>query len=419
MWSYVAARSFGGPAGQISVIHKKVVDDKKILNEEEFLHALNFCMLLPGPEAQQLATYVGWLTGGVSGGLRAGLLFILPGFLSILFLSLIYVTYHHVPFVEAIFYGIKPAMVVVVASALIRISSRALKNTYHFLLAMVAFIGLYFFNVPFPLVVLGAGIVGLLEGRLFAVGTKNYGEVGDKIIWLSTIKTAIFWIGIWMLPIFLILLLFGNYSIFQSMNVFFSKMSLVTFGGAYAALNYVAQKAVNVYGWLSAAEMMNGLAMAESTPGPLIQSVQFVAFLGAFRAPEGLAPYSAGILASLLATWMTFAPCFMWIFTFAPYVEALRRKVILNSALQAITAAVVGVVANLSFWFFLKTIFQQSERVTWAIFNFEWPIWSSIDWWAFGIAGIIALLQFQFKKGLFTLMGVSVVLGIIIKLFFT
>ncbi|MCM2349308.1 MAG: chromate efflux transporter [Bacteriovoracaceae bacterium] len=416
VWSHVAAHSFGGPAGQIAVIHKLVVEDKKLISEERFLHALNFCMLLPGPEAQQLATYMGWLMNKWRGGLIAGGLFILPGFLSILLLSYFYVIFNDVPFVQGLFYGMKPAIIAIVSAALYRISKKSLRNRFYWSMAILAFVALFFFNLSFPIVVVFSAIVGILYGKFYA-HHELITDLGalPRPSFAQTLRTIAVWLMVWMAPLLLTLVIFGEDSTFHTLNIFFSKMSMVTFGGAYAALSYVAQKAVEVYGWLLGTEMLDGLAMAETTPGPLIQTVQFVGFMGAYRFPDVSSPYVAAFIGSVLTTWMTFAPCFLWIFTFAPYIEYIRGQKILSDSLQAITASVVGVIFNLSVWFVLKALFLQSEQVNAYWLEFEYPVWSSIDLFATGICLIALILQFKFKKGLFTILGTCTLLGIIIS----
>lgn len=419
IWLQVAINSFGGPAGQIAVIHKLVVDDKKLISEERFLHALNFCMLLPGPEAQQLATYMGWMMNRWVGGLLAGGLFILPGFLSILLLSYLYVIFNDVPFVQGLFYGMKPAIIAIVASALFRISKKSLKTKFYWLCALLAFVSLFFFNISFPIVVVSAGVLGIIYGTYFL---KPEGETELEEIYkpelFDTIKTILIWLFIWIFPILLTIFLFGFDSNFHALNIFFSKMSLVTFGGAYAALSYVAQQAVEVYGWLKGTEMLDGLAMAETTPGPLIQTVQFVGFMGAYRVPENLSPYTAALLGSILSTWMTFAPCFLWIFTFAPYVEYIRSVKIFSFALSAITASVVGVIFNLSVWFVLKAIFLENEQFVRYGFNFDYPVLKSLDLYALGIVIVAFILQFVLKRKLLEILGICTILGVLVKWIF-
>ncbi|MFP5385599.1 MAG: chromate efflux transporter [Bacteriovoracia bacterium] len=417
VWGHVAAHSFGGPAGQIAVIHKLVVEEKKIVSEERFLHALNFCMLLPGPEAQQLATYMGWIMNKWRGGLIAGGLFVLPGFLSILLLSYLYVIFNDVPFVQGLFYGMKPAIIAIVTAALYRISKKSLKSPFYWGMATFAFISLFFFNLAFPLVVIMSGVIGVFYGKFFARHelVTEMPEVKRPPL-KETLKTLTVWISVWVAPIILTAMIFGTESTFHIQNLFFSKMSMVTFGGAYAALSYIAQKAVEVYGWLIGTEMLDGLAMAETTPGPLIQVVQFVGFMGAWRFPDVPSPYLSAFIGSVLTTWMTFAPCFLWIFTFAPYVEFIRGQKVFSDALKAITASVVGVIFNLSLWFVLKALFMSSNEVKWGILDFEYPIFTSIDFFATGICMVALILQFKFKKGLFTILGTCTLLGIIVRI---
>lgn len=416
IWSKVAAHSFGGPAGQIAVIHQLVVEEKKIISEERFLHALNFCMLLPGPEAQQLATYMGWLMSKWKGGLIAGGLFVLPGFLSILALSYLYVLFNDVSLVQGLFYGIKPAIIAIVLSALYRISKKSLKAFFYWFIASLAFISLFFFNISFPLVISCAAVLGIIYGKIYLNDQVQSQEKVELPNSFQTIKTLITWLFIWSIPIFIVMFTLGTNSNLHTLNLFFSKMSLVTFGGAYAALSYVAQEAVNVYGWLLSGEMLDGLALAETTPGPLIQVVQYVGFMGAYRFPDIFHPLVAAFIGSVLTTWMTFAPCFLFIFTFAPYVEYIRNNKTFTYALSAITAAVVGVIFNLSLWFVLNALFLKNIKVSSYGFNFSLPILSSIDIYASLICFIALIMQFKFKASLFKILGVSTVLGILVKL---
>lgn len=349
------------------------------------------------------------------GGVLAGGLFILPGFLSILALSYLYVLYQEATFIQGLFYGLKPAIVAIVISALWKIAKKSLTESIHWTLAWMAFISLFFLNISFPLVVITSALVGLWYGKLF-----------DKSVWVQdktllaprfkdTINAVLVWGGIWVLPIILTLWVFGADSTFHQLNVFFSKMSMVTFGGAYAALSYVAQKAVEVYGWLQGAEMLDGLAMAETTPGPLIQTVQFVGFMASYRFSDGLHPLLAATVGSVLVTWMTFAPCFLWIFTFAPYVEYLRSRKSLSHALKGISAAVVGVILNLSVWFVLKALFASSQSVKVFPLDFEYPLIATLDPYALGICLASILMIFVFKRSLHFTLLVSVGLGILTK----
>lgn len=418
IWGHVALNSFGGPAGQIAVIHKLVVEDKKLVSEERFLHALNFCMLLPGPEAQQLATYMGYVMHNWKGGLIAGGLFILPGFLSILLLSYIYVLFHDLSLVQGLFYGIKPAIIAIVLSALFKISKRSLKTLFYWLLALLSFLALFFLNLSFPKVVIISALIGIIYGRFFKQQINQSIQNSERPLIRDTIKTICIWLTIWFFPIFIIYLLFGFESTFHTINLFFSKMSLVTFGGAYAALSYVAQQAVENFGWLSPTEMLDGLALAESTPGPLIQVVQFVGFMGAFRYSNGIDPLISAFLGSVLTTWMTFAPCFLFIFSFAPYIEYIRGNKIFSDAISAITASIVGVILNLSLWFVLNALFLKSGNFQNFVFKFQYPIFSSLDPYAATICLISLFMQFKLQSSLFTILSTSTILGIFIKFLF-
>jgi chromate transporter len=420
VWIRVAALSFGGPAGQIAVMHRIIVDEKKWIGEHRFLHALNYCMLLPGPEAQQLAIYIGWLLHRTKGGLIAGAIFVLPGFLSILALSYVYAAFGDVTAIEGLFFGLKAGVLAVVLQAVMRIGTRALKNPVMVTIAIAAFIALFFFRVPFPFVIVAAGVVGLLGGRsespLFRVGGGHGGAKGkvladaDSVLGEATPEHArpnLRWslsisgilLALWLLPVGTLLALLGPNNVFSQIAVFFSQMAVVTFGGAYAVLAYVAQEAVQNYGWLQPGEMLDGLGMAETTPGPLIQVVQFVGFMGAFRDPGSLHPMVAATFAAVLTTWVTFVPCFLWIFLGAPFIEVLRDNKALTGALSAITAAVVGVIANLAVWFGLHTLFRQV--VPWQGFalNIDVPVWTTVNLPAvlLAVAAIIAIFKFKAK----------------------
>ena len=435
VWIRVAVQSFGGPAGQIAVMHRILVEEKRWISESRFLHALNYCMLLPGPEAQQLATYIGWLLHKTRGGLTAGSLFVLPGFITILILSILYAEFQSTTFVEALFFGLKPAVMAVVVEAVIRIGKRALKNNVMIGIAVLAFIAILFFNVPFPLIVLGAGLTGFIGGRLredqFYVirgqSSQSGGQSGDEdgfVITdgvashtepslMRTLKVIAVWTPLWLGPILLLIVFSGMESVFVKEGIFFSKAAVVTFGGAYAVLAYIAQEAVNTYGWLKPGEMLDGLGMAETTPGPLIQVVQFVGFLGAYRNPGGLDPLLAGVLGSVLTTWVTFVPCFLWIFLGAPYIEYLRGKKSLSCALSAITAAVVGVIFNLAVWFSLHTLFGRVEEINISGIRLLVPDLRTADIASMIIAAGAFLLLFRFKLGMLKTLAVSAAAGIL------
>lgn len=434
VWLRIALQSFGGPAGQIAVMHRILVEEKRWVSEARFLHALNYCMLLPGPEAQQLATYLGWLLHGTKGGLSAGLLFVLPGFLAILTLSTVYAVYGDVSAVEALFFGLKAAVLAVVVEAVIKIGKRALKNRVMVTLAAGAFVAIFFFDVAFPLLVLAAALVGLvgvwLAPGLFTVikGQTVAGE--DESGFLITdahaarvrptfsgaLKTLLVWGTVWLVPLALLYGLLGGDNTFTEIGAFFSRAALVTFGGAYSVLAYVAQEAVGTYGWLRPGEMLDGLGMAETTPGPLIMVVQFVGFMGAYRQPEGLNPLAAGVLASVLTTWVTFAPCFLWIFLGAPYIERLRGNRLLTGALSSITAAVVGVILNLAVWFGLHVVFGVvTERYAGPLRLYV-PEWATLEAAALVLTVISFVLLFRLKLGMLPTLAVSAGLGLIYRL---
>lgn len=353
VWARIGFLSFGGPAAQIAMMHKEVVEDRQWLSEAQFLNALNFCMLLPGPEAMQLATYAGWRSNGTLGGLIAGLLFVLPGAFVILALAALYTAFGKVPFVESLFLGVKAAVVVIVIEALIKVSRKALSGRAHYAIAAAAFVGIFFLNIPYPLIVLGAALIGW-----FWLPKEASSAPSAALQPMSkTVQTVLVWLVIWSLPI-LALWLFGGTGILTEIASFFSKLAVVTFGGAYAVLAYMAQDVVVAKEWLSTGEMMDGLGLAETTPGPLILVTEFVGFLAGYK--DG--GWAVGILAAVVTVWVTFAPCFLWIFTGAPYIDWLAGQPKLRGALAAITAAVVGVILNLSIWFALHVFFGKVEQ---------------------------------------------------------
>jgi len=363
-WLYVGLNSFGGPAGQIAILHREIVERRGWVSERRFLHALNYCMLLPGPEAQQLATYLGWLLHGVRGGLVAGLLFILPGVAAIMALSVLYAGFRETAFVAALFYGIKPAVIAVVAVAVVRIGRRALAGRLELAIAAGAFVAIYFFDVIFPLIIGTAAVIGLVAGRLRAIdpaaGPNDAAEPLPAAVRPALLRSGLVLVAglaAWLVPVGLLLAVLGPADVFSQLAGFFSAAAVVTFGGAYAVLAFVAQQAVGAFGWLAPGEMLDGLGMAETTPGPLIMVNQFVGFMGAYRQPGGLDPFVAGAAGGLLVSWVTFVPSFLWIFLGAPYAEYLRGRRRLASALTAVTAAVVGVILNLAVWFALQTLF--------------------------------------------------------------
>ncbi len=430
VWLKIAVHSFGGPAGQIAVMHKILVEEKKWISETRFLHALNYCMLLPGPEAQQLATYIGWLLHKMKGGLVAGLLFILPGFVSILILSILYAYFKDMTFVQGIFYGIKPAVLAIVVGAVIKLGKKALKNEAMYAIAIIAFLAIFLFKIDFPYIVLGAGIAGFLGGKfspkVFNVmrghqSSLNEDEHTDRFLqkvapsWSGFKKTVLIFLGLWMLPFAVIIALGGSDGIFMKEASFFSKAAVVTFGGAYSVLAYIAQKAVESYGWLNPGEMLDGLGMAETTPGPLIQVVQFVGFMGAFRYATDLSPLVAGVVGSVLVTWVTFVPCFLFIFAGAPFIEYLRGNANLTSALSGITAAVVGVVLNLGVWFSINTLFSETKTTDNNVIQFDIPVWQTLDLGAFSITIAAFLIYFWWKAGMIKTILLCIGMGLIFQ----
>jgi chromate transporter len=416
-WLRVALLSFGGPAGQIAVMHRILVGEKRWVSEERFLHALNYCMLLPGPEAQQLATYIGWLMHRTLGGIMAGGLFILPGIICIMGLSYIYALWGQVPIITAIFFGLKAAVLAIVIEAVIRIGRTTLNSRVLLALAAAAFISIFFFAVPFPIIILTAALLGLASNFYVAAfdpgGRSSEAShrvdeslIGDEVpeharpSTRRALSVSALWLFLWLFPVVALLVTLGTQNVFSQIAIFFSKMAMVTFGGAYAVLAYVAQQAVQHYGWLKPGEMLDGLGMAETTPGPLIMVLQFVGFMAAFRNPGTLSPLLAATLGGLLATWVTFAPCFLWIFLGGPFVEKLRGFDALNAALSAITAAVVGVVLNLAIWFAIHTIFGATVPIRAWPLAFDAPVPSSLDPWALGLSLAAAVAIFRFKAGM-------------------
>ena len=435
VWLRVALLSFGGPAGQIAVMHRILVEEKNWISESRFLHALNYCMLLPGPEAQQLATYIGWLLHRTAGGIMAGGLFILPGVIAIMGLSYVYAAFGKVGYVEAVFFGLKAAVLAIVIQAVFRVGKRALRNRVMIGLAAIAFVAIFFFNVPFPIIIIAAGLVGFFGARSgrneFAAvahgGGKNAAAVDSHARARScptmsapalprALRVSAIWLLLWLVPVAALLIAFGQDNVFSQIALFFSKMAMVTFGGAYAVLAYVAQQAVEHYHWVQPREMLDGLGMAETTPGPLIMVLQFVGFMAAFRDPGTLSPMLAGTLGGLLATWVTFTPCFLWIFLGAPFVETLRGNKGLAGALGAITAAVVGVILNLSIWFALHTVFRETWPIRSFGLSFDMPVWSSVDVPALVLAIAAATAIFRFNMGMLTVLAGSCAAGVLLRL---
>jgi chromate transporter len=427
VWTRIALLSFGGPAGQIAVMHRILVEELRWVSEARFLHALNYCHLLPGPEAQQLAIYIGWLMHRTHGGLIAGVLFVVPGVIALMALSWIYVIWGDVSFVAGLLFGLKAAVLAVVIEAVLRIGRRALKSHVAIAIAGLAFLALFLFAIPFPIVVLVAAAAGFIADRLGLQvgGPQSHGPaktgqadtdlLGDEVPLHArpdlgrAVRMSIIWLLLWLGPVACLLVTLGFEDIYSRLAVFFSEVAVVSFGGAYAVLAYVAQEAVGTYHWLAPGEMLTGLGMAETTPGPLIMVVQYVGFLAGYRTPGTVSPLLAGTLAGLLVTWVTFTPCFLWVFLGAPYLEALRGVRALSAALSAVTAAVVGVILNLAVWFGIHVIFRQT--VPWHSYGFalDIPLLTSIDVFATVLAVAAALALFRFKLGVIpTLLGCSV-----------
>ncbi|MER8569686.1 chromate efflux transporter [Mesorhizobium sp. M0924] len=434
VWARVAMLSFGGPAGQIAMMHRIVVEEKRWIGETRFLHALNYCTLLPGPEAQQLAIYIGWLMHKTKGGLVAGILFVLPGAVAIMVLSWIYAIFGNVGAIQALFFGLKAAVLAIVLEAVLRIGRRALRNNVMVGLAAAAFIALFFFHAPFPLVILVAAVIGYVGGKMgwaaFQPG-NGHGKLGGKqvddvdsalgegmpaharpsIEW--SLKIAAVFLLLWFVPVLFLLLFLGQGNVFTDIAIFFSKMAVVTFGGAYAVLAYVAQQGVEHYGWLKPGEMLDGLGMAETTPGPLIMVTQFVGFMGAFREPGVLNALVAGTLGGLLTTWVTFVPCFLWIFLGAPYIETMRSNKALSAALSTITAAVVGVILNLAVWFALHVLFRDLHEIGLLGMRLDVPVLGSINIPSLVLTLGAMLAVFRFKVGVIPVLAACSILGVL------
>jgi chromate transporter len=403
LWAKIGVLSFGGPAGQIALLHKEVVETRKWLEEKEFLNALNFCMLLPGPEAQQLATYCGWKMHGVKGGLAAGILFVLPGACVIMALSLVYALIGNVPFVQAIFYGIKCAVLAIVLEALLKVAKKALKSNLDWMIAAVAFVALFVFGLPFALVIAVAALVGF-----FNQGDEVASVVARPSI-AATVQTIAIWLAVWLLPLLALHLGLGGQNVLTQLADTFSTLAVVTFGGAYSVLASLGQTMGEKTGWLTPAQMMDGFGLAETTPGPLILVGQFVSFMAA---KGNLGSIWAGVAASAIFLWMTFTPCFLWIFAGAPWLEYLSSKLKLKGALAAITAAVTGVILNLSLWFGLHVIFKSADRRAGAI-PIWWPDWATFDVAAIVLAVFSAVLLIRWKAGIPKTLVLTALTGLI------
>jgi chromate transporter len=412
VWFKIGCLGFGGPAGQIALMHRILVDEKKWVEESRYLHALNFCMLLPGPEAQKLATYVGWLLHGTRGGLVAGILFVLPGALVMLAMSLLYALGQGIPAVDGALFGIKAAVLVIVVEALLRIGRRGLKTRLMLGVAAAAFVGIFFFALPFPLIIAAAGAIGYFttQGKEALQSATNPGSWGEAT------RAVLIGLVLWLAPIALVVFTLGTQHVLFDIAAFFSKLAVVSFGGAYALLAYMAQQAVETYGWMSAPEMVDGLGLAETLPGPLIKVTQFVGFLAAYRDPAPFSPVAAAVVGSALTTWVTFVPPMMLIFAGAPFIEQLRSNLRLSGALAAVTAAVVGVILNLTIWFALHVLFAHVEEaqagpLRWYAFD---P--ATLDWKAGALALVAAFLMLRLNRGLVETVSVMALAGVLLRL---
>jgi chromate transporter len=405
VWAKIGVLSFGGPAGQIALMHRMLVDERKWIDEQRYLHALNFCMLLPGPEAMQLATYIGWRLHGTIGGLAAGLLFVLPGALIVLALSVAYAYFGRLPLVEAAFVGIKAAVIVIVIEALLRVAKRSLKRPIDWLIAAAAFAGIFFFDLPFPLIIAAAALAGFFFASPQAA-TSAAPSAPPPVPLSRTLSTAVLWLAIWIGPLLVLALILGRDHVTTEIAIFFSKLAVVTFGGAYSVLAYMAQQAVETHHWLSAGEMLDGLGLAETTPGPLILVTEFVGFLAGFR--HGGEPKLAyGLLGAAVTLWATFAPCFLWIFVGAPYVERLTSSPKIAGALAGVTAAVVGVILNLSLWFALHVFFGTVEQVSIGPLQLSRPDLATLNIEAVALACLAAFLLFRMHANIVATLAIS------------
>ncbi len=405
VWAKIGVLSFGGPAGQIALMHREIVEDRGWLTEQQFLNAVSFCMLLPGPEAMQIATYAGWRLNGTLGGLLAGLLFVLPGALVMLVLAAGYASFGNLPLMQSIFLGIKATVIISVLQALLKVSGKALGSADGWVLAGLAFLGIFAFNIPFPLIVLAAALYGFVT-RPGPAGA----DVPLTTTVRGTVRTILVWLAIWLVPLGALWIVAPD-SILTEIGFFFSKLAVVTFGGAYAVLAYMAQDVVTAFGWLEAGEMMDGLGLAETTPGPLILVTQFVGYLAAEKT------VGQGVAAAFITLWMTFAPCFLWIFAGAPYIDWISAQPRLKGALSAITAAVVGVILNLSIWFALHVFFADVSQRNFGPVRIWLPDVSSFDPMAIGLAAISAWLLLRLKWNLLAVLGLSAVLGVLVSQF--
>lgn len=416
----IGCLSFGGPAGQIALMHRELVEERRWIGEDQFLHALNFCHLLPGPEAQQLAIWIGWKLHGVRGGLAAGLLFVIPGALVMLALSALYGFAAHLAWFSALFLGIKAAVLAIVVQAVLRLAGRALVTPFRKGAALVSFLTLFLFNAPFPMVVIGAAAIGWFVARqrpsLLGMKPGAPPAHATRPPWRHSLWSAGIGLLAWAAPMVAVLAVLGRTHVLWRIGLFFSKLAVVTFGGAYAVLAYMAQQAVTAQHWLSASEMADGLGLAETTPGPLIMVTQFVGYLAAFRAPAPFTPLTAGILGALLTTWMTFVPCFLWVFALAPWIERLERAHLLKGALALVTSAIVGVIASLGAWFALQVLFHALRPVALGPIALNLPVLASFDWRAGLIAAASGWALIAARKPIIPVLVLAAVSGCLLTL---
>jgi chromate transporter len=429
-WIYLGFINFGGPAGQISIMHRDIVEKRKWISERRFMHALNYCMLLPGPEAQQLAVYIGWILHKTPGGIAAGIFFIIPGFFTILVLSILYVTYGDVAWITGIFHGLRPAVTAIIAFAMIRIAARALTSYTYYAITVAAFVGLYILRIPFPLIILCAGLAGLL-GHIYrpSLFTSDKRSATDpvsidddestvRVPPRRSFRSILIWSILWLGPVALLYVILGWEHVFSKLGIFFGTAAIVTFGGAYSVLAFMAQAAVEWYGWMQPGQMLDGLALAETTPGPLIQVTQFVGFLAAYNYAGTMPPITAGILASIFVTWVTFTPSFLWIFAGAPYIEFLRGNKTIDTALTAVTASVVGVILSLAVWFASSTLFGNTVLIEFGFVGFSLPDPETIRVIPFLLAVSCFILLKIYSAKIHTVILFSVVVALILSFLF-
>ena len=415
----IGCLSFGGPAGQIALMHREIVEQRGWITQDQYLHALNFCHLLPGPEAQQLAIWIGWKSHGLRGGLAAGLLFVIPGAVIILALSMVYGLAAHLAWFAALFLGIKAAVLALVVQAVLRLAGRALGTPFRKAAALVSFLALFVLHAPFPLVVIGAGLIGWITAQYrpawLGLKADPPAPASTPLPWRHSLWSALIGALVWAAPMVAVLALLGPNHVLWHIGLFFSKLAVVTFGGAYAVLAYMAQQAVSTQHWLTAAEMADGLGLAETTPGPLIMVTQFVGYLAALRSPAPFTPIVAGLLGAGLTTWVTFAPCFLWVFALAPWIERLERARLLKGALALVTAAIVGVIANLSVWFALHLLFHTLRPTA---LGLSLPVWSSFDPRAALIAAVSLWLIIARQWSVIPVLALAAITSLLLSLAF-